>query len=162
MIVVGLAEWLHHTHLCLRKMAVSRIAFLSIERRMLMATCTVATASPMASAATAAKSSHSVTEFVARSRRMKETIACHTDLNCRIGKQFKLRRRCMGKFSSLVAECFCHSHHCHKKAELDSCSHSCLHRSHLRKIELVDHILIAERTELNATVSAVHTLCCKN
>ena len=100
-------------------MAVSRIVFLSIiAHRMLMAVCTVATVLPAASAA--AKSSHNAIESVARSHRTKVTIVSHTDLNCRIERQFKPRKRCMGKFYSLAAEYFCHSHHCHKRAESTS------------------------------------------
>ena len=121
MIVAGLsrlAEQLNRTHFCFHKMAVSRIVFLSIERHMLMATCIVATATPAAStAASAAKSSHNVIESAARSRRTKAVIASHTDLNFRIEKQFKRRKRCMERFSSLATEYFCRSHHCHRRAE---------------------------------------------
>ena len=91
MIVAGLsmpAGQLNRKHFYFHKMAVSHIVFLSIERHMLMATCTVATAKP---AASAAKSNHIVIESAARSRRMKVAIASHT--NCRIEKQFKRRKR---------------------------------------------------------------------
>ena len=121
MIVAGLsrlAGQLNRTHFCFHKMAVSRIAFLSIEHHMLMATCTVATATPAASAAvSAAMSNHSEIEFAVRSRRTKVAIASHTDLNFRIEKQLKRRKRCMGRFSSLATEYFCRSRHCHKRVE---------------------------------------------
>ena len=141
-------------------MAVSRIESSSIERRMLMANCTIAAATPAAFAA--AVPSHSVIESADRSRCTKGSIADHTDLNCRIGRQFMPHKRCMEKFSSLAARYFCRSHHCHKWAESVFHMSTTVHRSHFCKIELVDHILTSEGAVCCAAASVVRTLCCKN